>query len=777
MVVVDDLHWADVPSLRLLHVVSSAVSGSRLFVVGLYRRVEVYSRQEVAGVLAAILREPATSSLPLERLAPGEVAELARGTLTSAPDQALLAAVERRAEGNPLFVVELVRFAVAARTTDLPSSVRTVIGDRLGQLPPDSQHALRAAAVLGREFPAAQLAEITELPVASVTERVSAAVAAELVHRADRGTYRFAHVLVQEVAYAELSPTSRQQLHLRAARAVRVREPGAASQALDLLAFHLREAGTLSGEPELLADALAATLRAARSAGSQLAYEQAAYQYGQALDLLPLLADPPVTRQALLLELAGCTFRAGAVADAWQTCRAAADLGRARGDAVTIAQAALIVRGLTNDPICDQIHALCREALAVLGTDDPVLTARLLGQLAGTANPFAGGVEAGLSERALVAAEATGDPDARFLALQARHAALTDYRYTLDRLSIGERAVQLGRETGRDDYLAWGHRWRADAFWQLGRRVQVDGELAGYAAVVAHLREPLGRWRLTMMRASLALLEGRFADAAELADEALAIGRRGGHREAEFFHVVFQTHLAPLTGGDLTAAEAFIRQMVRHSPVLIRAWLASLLADMDRLAEAAQEWAVVRPHLAEFPRYTMEWIVNAASTVDLCIRLDDLEILANLYADLLPFADGQVAAGMYTPSKGPVALYLGRAAAHLGDLPAARNHLDTALHICAAMGAAPQEAMTRLELGRLLMARRDPTDLRAAQQHLLAALAIATRLGMTALTVRAEALRDRLPGGRSGPLSPREEQVAELIADGLSNRQIAVRLY
>jgi hypothetical protein len=71
---------------------------------------------------------------------------------------------------------------------------------------------------------------------------------------------------------------------------------------------------------------------------------------GRALDLLPLLADPPVTRQALLLELAGCKFRADAVADAWQTCRAAAVPGRARRDAATIAQAALIVHAVTMRP-------------------------------------------------------------------------------------------------------------------------------------------------------------------------------------------------------------------------------------------------------------------------------------------------------------------------------------------------------------------------------------------------------------------------------------------
>jgi hypothetical protein len=308
---------------------------------------------------------------------------------------------------------------------------------------------------------------------------------------------------------------------------------------LDARAHHLRQAAALGGEDDDLRAALEATLDAARRAAVQLAYEHAAFQYRQALALLPDVTAGP-SRPSLLVELARCEFRAGAVADAWASCRAAADQARARNDASTFADAAVVVRGLANDPVRAEVHALCRDALVLLAGQDPVREARLLGQLAVTADQWSRPADTGLSERALLAAEATADPDALFLALQARLADLTDARYAPERLAVGERAVQLGRESGTTAYAVWGHAWRADAFWELSRRVQLDVEVAALTAAVGHLREPIMVWRLTMVQASLAAHEGRFAEAMELAGRAREIGRRGGHREADFMDMVFR---------------------------------------------------------------------------------------------------------------------------------------------------------------------------------------------------------------------------------------------
>jgi DNA-binding NarL/FixJ family response regulator len=161
----------------------------------------------------------------------------------------------------------------------------------------------------------------------------------------------------------------------------------------------------------------------------------------------------------------------------------------------------------------------------------------------------------------------------------------------------------------------------------------------------------------------------------------------------------------------------------------------------------------------------------------MCILLRDTEVAQKIYADLLPFADKQVVAGSFAPTGGPVTLYLGKLALLREDHADAEAHLTNALHSAAAMGSVPYQAYSRLELARLLLSRRGHTDMRAAQTHLHTALDTARALGMRPLAVQVQALRAQHKLDGDGPLSSREEQVAGLVAEGLSNRQIASRLH
>ncbi|MGI5456869.1 ATP-binding protein [Streptomyces sp. CA-249302] len=815
LVVVDDLHWADEASLRLLQWTASAVADDPVLLAGLYRGREAFAYGEAGTVLRAAARERTASSLTLGALAPPEVTELAEHTLGHTPDPRLLKVVQERCEGNPLFVQEMVRLLESHDPHDLlnghlplPRTVREAVGNRLDRLTPDCRRTLRRASVLGREFtvqlltataatttaearlnePAAADGESApQGPPAPDHESVMGGAGgktiahgeAEVLAHLDEArsadlvtttptphTLRFSHALTQEALYAELPTTERQTLHANAARALTH-----TGGPVDALAHHLRQAAPRTAA----AEALTATRAAAHRAHGQLAYEHAAFQYREALKLLPLVPDGERQRPRLLLDLARSAFRSGAVEEAWQACREAA----AAGDAETVADAVTVVRGITNSPLTTELHALSETALELLHNapaEDPVREARVLAQLAVTTDPFAGDeVNLEASRRALAAAEACGDPDALFLALQARTTTLVDGRYVLQRLSLGERALRLARETGRSEPAAWGHVWRLDAFWELGRRLQLDAELAPFAELVTRMKEPLWQWRLLRIRACLALYEGRHEAARELADRALEIGRRGGHEGAEFLDLVLRSHLALQTGEGFEEVERGVREFIAGGPFIAMGWLAELLVGAGRTAEAAEIWGAITPYLRDVPSSLPEWIVAGTTNAHLAVVFGDRESAVLLYDDLLPYADRHVTAGAHNPSNGPVTLYLGMLATLLADWPAAERHLHAALASCRATGSPSYEAYARLETARMLLARGRPADGAPAAEHLAAAWAVARRIGLGPLGKWIAELRDTAAKPK-GVLTAREEEVAGLVAEGLSNRQIATRL-
>ncbi len=180
-------------------------------------------------------------------------------------------------------------------------------------------------------------------------------------------------------------------------------------------------------------------------------------------------------------------------------------------------------------------------------------------------------------------------------------------------------------------------------------------------------------------------------------------------------------------------------------------------------------WETIVPDITSFPRHALEWLPAATEYAKLCVVFGDRATAAALYDVLLPYAD------RHLPYGGPIALPLGMLAALLEDWGAAEGHLRSALSACRATGSPPYEAMTHLSLARLLSQCRkaDP----AVDAHLEQAMSVARRLGMKPLLAEATEMREELRRSPAGVLSTREEQVASLVAQGLSNRQIATRLH
>lgn len=226
VVVLDDLHWADVSSLLALRFLAAELRRGRLLVVGMYRDSEVDAGHPLAAALADLDRMGQRVALP--GLDDVEVARFIAVAAGAAPEPAVVAAVLRRTGGNPLFVRELVRLAwlqdsVATLLTDpsdpgaVPAAVGEVIARQLDMLPPRTREVLTVAAVEGEEFALGTVARVTGRAHHEVLAALDHAVAARLVSplAATPGRFRFAHALIRDVVYQALSAERRAALHGR----------------------------------------------------------------------------------------------------------------------------------------------------------------------------------------------------------------------------------------------------------------------------------------------------------------------------------------------------------------------------------------------------------------------------------------------------------------------------------------------------------------------------------------------------------------------------------
>ena len=484
-----------------------------------------------------------------------------------------------------------------------------------------------------------------------------------------------------------------------------------------------------------------------------------------------------------LLERARATFRAGDALGAWSLCEQVARIGREQGDATIIARAALVVRGLASGAVLMRVHTLSLEALARLeesGADahTAVLRVRVQAQLAATTDLWATQPAEHTAAAALAAARESGDVDATLIALDAQRTALSNPLHAREWLALGAQAIDLARRIGDAERVAWGRFWRVDAHWILGNRAALENEIRMMAAETVLEDEPVAMWRLGLVRACLALHDGQFTLAARLADRALTTARARGLGDAEFFDMIFRTHYTAQTGPDPSMdvrTERMIREIVGSGLFLGKLYLASFLSDRGRDVESAAEWRLVRGHLGDIPRHLHEFVVGLADACKICVRQGDLESARVVYAELLPYSELQVIGSAYTPSLGPAALYLAQLAELLGDAASAEDHARDALASAVSMATPTFEAQALVVLARLARrrGRRDAPG-RSAREYAARARAIAEHLEWTAfLPVVDHAVTSDAHGG----LSTREFEIAGLIAEGLSNREIAGALF
>ena len=281
MIVLDDLHWADKPSLLLLQFVARELSNGRILLVGTYRDAELSRQHPLAESLGDLTRERAFQRVQLRGLTQEDVGRFIEVAAGVQPGAGLVNAVYNQTEGNPLFVTEVVRLLVqegqlgqahrtSGRQTEswnvrIPEGVREVIGRRLNRLSERCNETLTIASIVGREFAFGQLkALVDDISEDRLLDVLEEALAARVIEELPDsiGRYQFTHALLQETLVDELSLTRRIRLHGRIAESLEDTYGEDADAHAPELAFHFEQAQGILGTEKLLRYSVVAGKRA-----------------------------------------------------------------------------------------------------------------------------------------------------------------------------------------------------------------------------------------------------------------------------------------------------------------------------------------------------------------------------------------------------------------------------------------------------------------------------------------------------------------------------------
>ena len=387
LLILDDLHWADKPSLLLLEHLAQELAWMRVLVVGTYRDTDLVRTHPLSDALASLNREPGFLRLPLRGLDRDETAAYIRTVANVEPAPEVLARIVEETEGNPFFLSEVVNLltqeGTLARTSlsdiAIPDGVREALGRRLDRISEATNETLQVAAVAGREFAYDTLNLLGERGDDELLRQIEEALEARVIEELDRpGRYRFTHALMQETLLAELSTTRRVRLHGQVGDALERRWEADPDRHAAELAVHFADAATLSAAHA--ERAVRYSRRAAEQAEAVAAWDDARRHYQRCLDLLADTDDSfDQDRADLLVRLGRCARDSGESRAGWRALMEAIDLYRDRGDGPAMARATLDAVHVYTTP--QQVDRLVHDALTVLDGADPHLEALLLTEL------------------------------------------------------------------------------------------------------------------------------------------------------------------------------------------------------------------------------------------------------------------------------------------------------------------------------------------------------------------------------------------------------------
>lgn len=783
--IIDNAHWADKASLALLEFVAQELVNSRVLILVTYRDTEITRQNPLPATLGVLGSGDGAARIRLHGLDRMGIAAVAEYMLGKPLPGSVIGIIDQQTDGNPLFVIELLRVLIEESrdagvdpiAVRIPDGVRETIGRRLSRLPPAVNDLLRAAAVIGRDFEARVLSHIAGAAIGQVIEGLDLAAGAGFVETTDRSVqaYRFTHALIRETLYDELATPERLRLHGLTGDALVALYPEDKRSQLSRIAHHYFESAALGNVEK----AASFSELAGHEAMRLDAYDEAAVHFGNAIRLLRQsgLGSPHRLREVIYQQARALTGTAD-FAEAIAVMTPALEDPELAQDEAWLADLLMQWIVLTSHEMQAERLPLLRRIGERLPPGDSPARAKLMAVQAFAERTLGSvsGVRAKIDE-AVAMARRLGDASTLSHCLRSSLLTLLSNSADIDlRIALGDEFIAISPPGDNCERLAEALYLQACNLIEAGRIDAVYRLVEQFESLNA-ARLGFTEYRARALPIVLALLHGEYAGLEQGIEALRQVGQktRGDDADGVFGVQMFMLNrdlgrLPALAGAIESIAESQIRRT--WTPGLMLAFTEigrrdAAAREFDKLA--AEDFGTIPVDAMRIPT-----LVYCAET---CTALGDSARAPRLYEQLAPFA-ATFATHHLAVCLGSTERYLGMLAATMGDTALATRHFEAALRANANGRAWPWLARTGHQFALALRRGGRAEDLVRAAQLLREAEQLAASLGMAGLSAEIDLLLRGQNADASYPdgLTAREVEVLRLIAIGRSNKDIALVL-